>query len=130
MNQLLAATIQTFQTTNYLFNKAVDDMSEAEEEIIESLARRFISVIGSSEKESWKSFIKEHTSQDFQDLAEMDFHMEMFGKMHESLKGAQPETADLENGELVIGMSNGLKIALGFEADGTGRYLVAGISVN
>ena len=30
MNQLLATTIQTFQTTNYLFNKAVDDMSEAD----------------------------------------------------------------------------------------------------
>jgi CubicO group peptidase (beta-lactamase class C family) len=106
------------------------DLSGAEEEIIESLARKFISVIGSSEKDSWKSFIMEHTSKEFQDMADMDFHLEMFGKMHESLKGAQPETADLENGELVIGMSNGLKLALGFEADGTGRYLVAGISVN
>lgn len=108
----------------------VEDMSEAEEAMIESLVRQFLVVIGQSNKEEWKSFIIEHTTKDFQEMAEMEFHLSMFGKMHESLKDAQPLEVEMEDGELNLLMSNNRELTLGIEANDQGRYLVSGISVN
>jgi CubicO group peptidase (beta-lactamase class C family) len=107
-----------------------NDMSEAEEQIIESIAREFFRIIGSSEKEDWQKFIKEHTTKDFQEMADMSFHLEMFGKMHESLSETQPQDAEINGEELIITMVNGLQVMLGFETNKDGRYLVSGINVN
>ncbi|NNF35921.1 MAG: beta-lactamase family protein [Saprospiraceae bacterium] len=107
-----------------------EDMSEAEEAIIESLVMKFLEVIGQSNKEEWKAFITEHTTKDFQDMGDMDFHLNMFDKMHESLKDAQPLEAEMEDGELNLLMSNNRELTLGIEANDQGRYLVSGISVN
>ncbi len=111
-------------------DESKDDASEAEEQIFEMLARKFWRVIQLNDEEEWKSFILEHTTKDFQQMADMEFHLNMFSKMHESLKGAQPEQADIEDGELKIYMSNGIGITLEIEGDDSGRYLLNGISVN
>jgi CubicO group peptidase (beta-lactamase class C family) len=107
-----------------------EDISEAEEEIIESLTRAFLDVINNDDQEKWETFIMEHTTIEFQEMADMDFHITMFSRMHESLRNAHPEVAELEGRALILLMSNKRELSIDFETNDQGRYLISGLSVN
>ena len=106
------------------------EISEDEEEAIEFLARKFLAVINSPDQNEWKSFFKNYTTKDFQEMADIKFHMEQFGKMHNALSGTQPQDASIADGTLIINMTNGLNLELGIENDDSGNVLISGISLN
>ena len=114
------------------FEPALQEQSDDDpnEEVIESIFRTFMSVIKKDDKGAWEDFLVANATNDFIKMADMDFHMEMFGKMHLKLKDQSPQQTELNDGELIVTMSGGNKLMIGFEPMQNGKIKIGGITLD
>lgn len=77
---------------------------EPDSDAVDALVIHTFETIRDGNPDSWKAFIEEYGSLDFQGLAPMEKHMEFFSTFSERMAGATLETIDLQDDQVIAGI--------------------------